>query len=458
MSRTRRLTVLAVFTAAAIGLTGCASSATQSASSSSSSSAGTIAALKPDQKVSIVFESYNLLQAGAWTDTVTGLIADFEKAHPNITVKAQPTQGTTTAGANTVGSVQTQMLAGNAPDVAQLTFDSLDFAVNQLGAQPLEKLVGEKAITAAFGGAHPFDANAAKLADWNGQTYGMPYVFSTPVLFYNSTELQSAGLPADPDLSTWAKVKAAAAKVTAKTGKPSLTISCAVKGGSWCMQGIFKSNGGAVLSDDRTKIEFGNPASVGAVSMLRDLNDSGVLTNLDAAGQLQSFSKGDSAFQLTTSAVQGAYMAAAKSGGWTLKDAAMPAFGSKPAVPTNSGSGLFMFSKDPAKQAASWELMKFLTSDHAYEQITTKIGYLPLRTSLTKSGGALADWAASNPLVQPNLDQLSRLQPWTSYPGNSYVQVDDILAAAIEDSVFFGKDPKTTMAAAQKRAQALIEK
>ena len=45
-----------------------------------------------------------------------------------------------------------------------------------------------------------------------------------------------------------------------------------------------------------------------------------------------------------------------------------------------------------------------------------------------------------------------------SYPGNSYVQVDTILATAIEDSVFYGKDPKSTLADAQKRAQALIEK
>jgi multiple sugar transport system substrate-binding protein len=38
------------------------------------------------------------------------------------------------------------------------------------------------------------------------------------------------------------------------------------------------------------------------------------------------------------------------------------------------------------------------------------------------------------------------------------VQVDDILATAVEDSVFYGKDPATTMSEAQKRAQALIEK
>jgi multiple sugar transport system substrate-binding protein len=452
-STPKLVSLLAVTAGAALLLSGCSTPV-----SSASGLTGTIPELDADQKVEIVFESYNLLTAGAWTDTITSLIADFEAEYPNITVKAQPTQGAGTAGSNTVGSVQTQMLAGNAPDVAQITFDSLDFAVNELGAQPIEKLVGTEAVDDAFGGDNPFHKKAAVLGDWDGVTYGMPYVFSTPVLFYNETAFEAAGLPADTDLSTWAAVKEAAETITAKTGKPAITISCSVAGGSWCLQGMIRSNGGQVLSDDRSTIEFGDDAAVGTIEMLRDLYDAGVLANLDSTAQYEAFARGDSVIQLQTSALQATFMSAATAGGWELKNTVMPAFDDKPVVPTNSGSALFMFSQDPAKQRASWELMKFLTSDHAYEEITSKIGYLPLRDSLIEEGGSLAEWAAGNPLVAPNLAQLDNLEPWTSYPGNSYVQVDDILATAVEDSVFYGKDPADTMAEAQKRAQALIEK
>jgi multiple sugar transport system substrate-binding protein len=452
-STPKLVSLLAVTAGAAMLLSGCSTPA-----SSASGLTGTIPELDADQKVEIVFESYNLLTAGAWTDTITSLISDFEKENPNITVKAQPTQGAGTAGSNTVGSVQTQMLAGNAPDVAQITFDSLDFAVNELGAQPIEELVGTEAVDAAFGGDNPFHEKAAVLGDWDGVTYGMPYVFSTPVLFYNETAFEAAGLPADTDLSTWAAVKEAAETITAATGKPAITISCSVAGGSWCLQGMFRSNDGRVLSEDRSTIEFGEDAAVGTIEMLRDLYDAGVLANLDSTGQYEAFARGDSAIQLQTSALQATFMGAAETGGWELKNTVMPAFDDKPVVPTNSGSALFMFSQDPAKQRASWELMKFLTSEHAYEEITTKIGYLPLRDSLTEEGGSLAEWTAANPLVAPNLAQLDNLEPWTSYPGNSYVQVDDILATAVEDSVFYGKDPAATMAEAQERAQALIEK
>lgn len=449
----RRTTGLALLSlATALTVAGCATGAT----ASSSSSDGLAPELDPNQEVEIVFESYNLTQAGPWTDTVTGLIADFEAEHPNITVKAQPPQGTSTAGSGTASSVQTQLLAGNPPDVAQLTFDTLDFAVNQLGAHSLDSLVGTDAVQEHLAGAHPYHPRAATLGDREGQTYGMPYVFSTPVLFYNASAFQKAGVPADTDLSTWPRVAEAAKKITASTGKPSLTISCAVKGGNWCMQGLFRSAGGNVLSEDRESVEFASDESLAAVEMLRDLYDQGVLANQDSAGQMESFMKGDTAIQLQSSAIQGMLLGASKAAGWELRAAAMPAFDGRDAVPTNSGSALFVFAQDPAKQRAAWELIKFMTSDHAYTEISSKIGYLPLRTSLTTDPAALKSWADGNPLLAPNLKQLDRLEPWQSYPGNSYVQIDDILATAVEESVFYGKDPATTMAAAQKRAQDLI--
>jgi multiple sugar transport system substrate-binding protein len=222
------------------------------------------------------------------------------------------------------------------------------------------------------------------------------------------------------------------------------------------MQGLFKSNGAQVLSDDRKSIQFGSDAAVDTVTKLAEMTKDGVLRNADSAAQQEGLAKGDTAFLLTTSALQGMLMQAASKGGWQLKDAAMPQFGSKPAVPTNSGSALFILSQDPAKQRAAWELIKWMTSDKAYTEISSKIGYLPLRPGLTQPGGSLYDWAQKNPLLAPNLAQLDRLQPWVSYPGNSYVQVDDILGKAVEAVVYYGKDPKSTMQDAAKRAQDLI--
>ncbi|SJN12341.1 Glycerol-3-phosphate ABC transporter, periplasmic glycerol-3-phosphate-binding protein (TC 3.A.1.1.3) [Leucobacter sp. 7(1)] len=447
----RPLLATALALAAVIPLAACSSGPAVS-----ESAANVVPELGPDEQVEIVFESYNLTQAGVWTDTVNQLVSEFEEAHPNITVKAQPTQGAAAAAGNYVGSVQTQLLAGNPPDVAQLTYDALEYTATQLGAKPLADIVSAEELEAAFEGENPMHPNARVLADWEGKTIGMPYVFSTPVLYYNATVLEAAGISGTPDLSTWDKVEEVALQVSQSTGKPALDIACTVKGGSWCMQGLFKPNGAEVLSEDRSTIEFGSPEAVAVVERFAEMTEAGAMRSSDAAAQMEGLVKGDTAMILTTSALQGMFMQGAAAGGWTLAAAPMPAFADHEAVPTNSGSALFVLSEDPAKQRAGWELIRFLTSDRAYELITSQIGYLPLRTGLVEEGGVLADWAAANPLAQPNLDQLDRLQPWVSYPGNSYVQVDDLLATAIEEVVYYGKPAEATMTEAADRAQELI--
>lgn len=448
MNTRARLAGIASLAALGVALAGCSGAA----SGSDATASGRLTELADDQQVEIVFESYNLANVGTWADAINGLLDEFMAEHPNITVVGQPS-----SSAGTAASVQQQVLAGDPPDVAQLTFNELDFAATTLGAQNLTDLVGQDGLDEQFAGDYPYHERARVLADWNDATYGLPYVFSTPVLWVNETAFEAAGLdPETVDLSTWDAVAEAAAQITRSTGKPSMSISCIITGGSWCMQGLFRSNGAQVLSDDRTAIEFGSDAAVETVETFTAMYEDGLLTNEDATSQYESFAQGATAIHVNTSALQGAFMMGAEAAGWTLDAHTLPAFGDQAVVPTNSGSFLAMFASEPEKQAAAWELMQWMTSPRAYEVISTQIGYLPLRNTMTEEGGPLYGWVQQNPLVTPNLEQLDALEPWVSYPGDSYAQVDQVLATAIEESIFYGADPAAAMTEAADRAQGLI--
>jgi multiple sugar transport system substrate-binding protein len=350
------------------------------------------------------------------------------------------------------------LLAGQAPDIAQIIYNELDYAVNELGAVNLTEMVGKESLDEHFGGEYPFHERARVLSDWNGSTYGIPYVFSTPVLWINETKLEAAGIdPKSVDLSTWDAVSKVGAQVSEHTGTPSISLGCIVIGGNWCMQSLFLSGGARVLSDDRTKIEFGSAEAIEVVSTFRQMFKDGILANEETNSMYEAVARGDTALHVNTSALQGMFMGGAKAGGWTLNATTLPAFGSKPVVPTNSGSTLMVFTPDPVKQAAAWEFIKFMTSPAAYQKISTEIGYLPLRDGMTRAGGPLYEWVEANPLVKPNLQQLNSLSPWVSYPGSSYQQVDTILGTAIEDAVFYDADPTEAMRDAAERAQKLIE-
>ncbi|KAA9155669.1 ABC transporter substrate-binding protein [Amycolatopsis acidicola] len=449
----RKVAALAVVTA--LTATACGLGSTDAGQTSTVARAPELAA---DQQVSIVFESYNFGQAGAWTDTFNELIGKFQQAHPNIHVKAQKPQGNSPNPAtDTISSIQAQMAAGSPPDVAQLGFSDLDFTIHGLGAKPLDDVVGKEAVQANFDGAkYPYAPAARTLGDWEGKTYGVPFVFSTPVLYYNATLFQQAGLDPSKPPTTWAEVQQDAQAIKNVTHKDGAYLDCLTKTAKdWCYQSLVRSDGGRVLSEDRKTLTFDDATNVDVVKMAQNMVNTGSTPKLTQQQGYEEFARGDLGMILETSAIQATFTKGAKDK-WDLRAARMPSFDGKPTVPTNSGASLFVLSNDAAKQRAAWELIKFLTSEDAYTTIASKIGYLPLRTGLLDDPNGLQAWAAKNPMIKPNVEQLARMEPWTSFPGNSYLQIRDGMMDAVEKSVYQGADPQSTLTAAKNQAVSLM--
>lgn len=397
--------------------------------------------------VTISYYNYNLASAGAGADATRELIAEFMAQYPHIKVEGVPVPS-----GQVLARVQADLVAGRVPDVAQLVFSDLDFAVRNLGVKPLQDIVPADEWAAHTAGMVPAGLKLGAIGD---KAYGLAYVFSTPVLFYNATLFKAAGLDPDAPPKTWSEVKATALKIKA-SGKDGMYPSIYSEF-DWLLQSIFLSNGGRVMSEDRTRIMFGEKESVEALEIMRDMLKAGAHANIRDAESGDAFMSGNLGMILITSVYQRAFLAAAKDK-FEVRAAMMPTFGDKPAKPTNSGSALFIMSKDPAKQRAAWELMKFMTSRRGYTVITSKIGYLPLRLDIVDDPAYLGEWTKANPLVRPNLAQLERLNQWVAYPGANYKQISRILVSAANEAVFGEGDVAKVMREAQERAQALMPK
>ncbi len=404
------------------------------------------APLAADQQVTIRFYSYNLGNA-AFGPGTEKLIAEFMAANPNITVEGVPVPG-----AEMTARVQADIVAGTPPDVAQLIFDGLDFIATNFNAKPLEAIVPPEELAQHFEG---FSPNGLQLGRLNEQTYGLAFTFSTPVLFYNASLFEAAGLDPDAPPTTWAEVKEYALQIAEATEADGVHIA-GLGGFDWIIQALIGSNGGQVLSDDRATIEFGSEAAIGAISMWQDLVQSGAHSKLTDNEIVESMFTGNLGMYLQSSALQRTLIANAESNGWELRAAPMPAFGELATTPVNSGSALFIFSDDPVKQRAAWEFLKFVTSERGYTIITSDIGYLPLRPAIVEDPAYLKDWADANPLVFPNLEQLTRLRAWVSYPGPNWRQIETILLETVQQAVTSDGDVAALMTDAADRAQALM--
>jgi multiple sugar transport system substrate-binding protein len=397
--------------------------------------------------------SYLPLIGPAAKSTLNELISGFQAAHPNISITVQVTAAPT--GAATTAMVQRDEVAGNPPDVVQTGLDMLRYlATGGLGAQDLDQVAGASSIAKEWGGANPYPAAIQNLGLVNGKLYAIPWVLSTPILFYNATLFTKAGLDPSKPPANWDQVQADALAIKKATGADGLS-NCAVGESSshvdWCTQAVIMSNGGAVISGNGQTLHWTDPATVAAVKELGKLGQSGAMVNLTTAQAVQEFTTGHLGMVLTSSAAESALY---DKGKVNLMDTTLPSFGSKPSVPTNSGSGLSILSRDPVKQQAAWQFIQYLTSDAAYKTITTQIGYAPLRTSLANALGSGS--AAATVLTKPNIEQLNRLVAWQDYPGPNFGQVEKLLEDAVSAVAFQNQPAAGALSSAQQQAAALI--
>ncbi|MDY7106273.1 MAG: ABC transporter substrate-binding protein [Actinomycetota bacterium] len=398
------------------------------------------------EPVTIRFESYNLASAGVNFDATMEMLEDFQEENPLITVE---TVGT--GSEEMFPSLQAQVVAGDPPDVAQVLLREWDQNIENLPLVELEEAFGDE-VDEQLESGHPFHPRARMLTERDGQIHGLPYVFSTPTLFYNADLFVEAGLDPEDPPATWDEVAEAAQAVADGTDADGgLYIACIEL--DWCTQGILLSNGARVMSPDRTEITWASPEAIEVYEFWQDMVESGAHVDMTGADALDAFSAGRLGLYLQTSAVQGRILESS-AGSWELRTTGMPAFGDKDPVPVNSGSGLGILATDPVQQRAAWELVKYLTSEDSMQIITTQMGYLPLRPDMIDDPEYLGDWEHRE-LILPNLDQLDTLEPSLSFPGQNALQIRDEFLESLELVLFNGADATETFTASEADANEL---
>jgi len=438
MNRTKKgLSVLLALTTA-VGLTACGSA------KGSEPKQAEQGALDPANPTKITFYSYSLayptMKAG-----MEHLIQEF-----NDTVGKE--KGVVVEGVadTTMQQYKADISAGKEVDVVQHPFSSLDSSRLSLGFKAYEDAFPADQLSEHLKGISP---NALELGKIDGKMYGLAFTFSTPIVFINGKLFKDAGLdPADPP-KTWADIKEASLKIKAATGKDGFGLA---PNNGWVTEGVIMSNGGEVLAKDRKSVKFAGPESVAAIEMWQDLYKNGAHAAGTDAELTEQFMAGNLGMYVSSTSLYSGIKKASQAGGWEVYGAGLPQFGDKPSIPVNSGSMLAVRPDSPTKNAALWEFIKFVTGDRGYTIITSEIGYLPLRTALADDPNGLKDFIDRNPLYRINLEQLSRIQPVTIWPGEYATEAFTAFTDAIVKSVM-GGDAAATLKQAEDDVNQMIQ-
>ena len=93
----------------------------------------------------------------------------------------------------------------------------------------------------------------------------------------------------------------------------------------------------------------------------------------------------------------------------------------------SGGAAVMIFAKDPAKQRAAWEFMKFATGPVGATIIVKSTGYVPATDLPAKDPTMLGDFYRDSPNHRVALEQLPLVTAWYAFPGENGVKITDVI-------------------------------
>ncbi len=454
--RSRRLCTLATVFALAMAVSPAASGG--SVGSQGGGSTCPVKALKKGEAVEITFWH----QLTAENEVVLeGLVAAFEAEHPDISVRLV----NQTTYVDLFEKYTAGLETGDLPDVGQFE----DTTIQQL-VDSQSTIAMQSCVKADKYSLKDFLPRTLAFYTTEGTLRSMPFNISNPVLFFNRTAAIAAGIDPDEPPETFDALREYSQKIidagAARHGM-ALHVEPYVNEFLFAKSGLEYVNNENGRKARATKSVLASKGGVGIWTWWRDMVESGLAVNTGATpgstDHLFALGTGDAAMTFEASAALGPAYAVLSSGqfpGVELGVWPLPALKPGGGVPVGDGSLWIPKASSPEKQAAAWQLVKFLAepSQVAALSVGSQGGYIPTRRSTLDDPALEALWA-ERPFLRVPYDQLAAGPNNATTAGpviGDYQGVREAVRGAFVRMLTQGLTPKVAIRQAQDEATAAI--
>ncbi|MET3926792.1 extracellular solute-binding protein [Devosia sp. 2618] len=366
------------------------------------------------------------------------LIANFEAANPDITVKH-----TTFPYADYQTRVVAAKVAGQGPDVVQLFYGWLDQFVDGQLIQPLDPAVFPAAeIEADF---FPI-VSAMKRGD---DYYGLPTAVRSLALFYNKALFAEAGVANPP--SNLEEFLAAAEATTKRDGSGNITsagvtLDMAGQDHHWWREVLIRQNGGEPY-DAEGNVAYNDAAGAAALKYYTDLQTE------HKVGLVGFMDEGQAAFRagLAAMTIDGTFRLGAFAANpfeWGVVELPADANGLRSNYSSYFANAIGATAQGEEKIAAE-KFLAYITSAEAMEIWLDTVGELPARKA-----AALTEANLSDPIKGPFLKGLEYAHTTKFYDeaAQRQVSIDMVNRVLLE-----GQSIEDSLAQAATAEQAIID-
>jgi sn-glycerol 3-phosphate transport system substrate-binding protein len=295
-------------------------------------------------------------------------------------------------------------------------------------------------------------------SQYGGKTWGIPFQRGTTLFFWNKEAFKEAGLDPEKGPQTWEEVVEFAKKLTKRDASGNVTQWGMQVPSSltsyWLLQGYVAQNNGRLSELSGDKTYFDSPEVIEALQYWVDLS---AKHKVMKPGVIEWGTNAKDFFERRTA------MVTTTSGNLTnVKNNAPFPFGvqilpahKKRGAPTSGGNFYLFKTSSPEKQAATFRMIKWLTSADRSAEWSIKTGYVAPRPDAWETT-ALKNYVAEFPGAKVAYSQLQYLAPELATHANQRVAraVDDGIEAALTGK----KTPEQAMRDAQREADRILSR
>ncbi|KAF0100834.1 MAG: multiple sugar transport system substrate-binding protein [Rhodospirillaceae bacterium] len=377
------------------------------------------------------------------------IVKAFAAKRPDIQVKLlAPTK----AYEETASAVLRGAVTGSMPDIAFNGTNLMHLFVDRKLAVPLDGFVAKEADWEKQG----YVPGMISTGLVNGKLYGMPFALSTPILYFNADLLRKAGGdPAQPP-KTWPELLALARRITDAASNTHGSYMVWTTTGNYLWQELLFTNDGQMLSPDGKKVGFDTPAGLKTFEILRDLVKEGGMPNLTDEQATQAFIAGQIGFYMSSSARVNSFTNKIGSR-FELGTAPFPSPRPDSKI-VSGGATMMILAKDPAKQAAAWEFIKFAAGPIGQTIMVRHIGYMPSNQIAIDTPELLGNYYANNPNMRTAISQRARTTAWLGFPGENSLKAIQVIYDVMESVVAGKATPEEALKRSVTQVQALLPK
>lgn len=314
----------------------------------------------------------------------------------------------------------------------------------------LKPFMGADAQTPQLG----FSPSLLSLGQVGAAQTGIGFALSTPILYFNGNLVKEAG--GDPERlpASWDEViKLAAAMHDAAKNRSGMFFDWTITG-NWSWQGLVFSHGGAMLNADESRVAFGEAAGQQAMRVLRRFVDDGRMPDIRPETMFQDFFAGRMGMSMQSTAQLGRYNREI-GGRFPLLCARYPLSSPSARLPAG-GNVAMMFTKDPPRQKAAWEFIKFACGPVGATMMVRATGYMPATTIPAQRKEMLADFYAQNPNHLVSIRQQDVITGWYAFPGQNALRITDVIYDHLQTVVARREPPEAVLSKMAADVQGLI--